>query len=88
MNKEILERAICHYGTAPQIIKAIEELGELTTALSKWMNNYQSLKPIVDEIADVKIMLAQLEIIFDIDIQVHNRVNFKLKRLAKRLNGI
>ena len=42
---------------------------------------------IVDEIADVRIMLEQLEMIFMISGEVERRVDFKIDRLSKRLTA-
>lgn len=52
-----------------QAMKAIEELGELTAALGRYMHNpladpKNSLDNIIEEIADCYIMLTQLSIIF------------------------
>lgn len=60
----ILERAIDVYGAKMQVIVAIEEMSELQQALSKWIR-FKCGKPHVrEEIADVGIMLRQLELIF------------------------
>ena len=57
---EILTAAIERFGPAGQIDKAVEELSELIRALARmddWTN-------IAEEMADVRIMLDQLELIF------------------------
>lgn len=40
---------------------------------------------IIDEIADVKIMLAQMEILFGCSEEVENRVDFKIDRTMKKI---
>ena len=53
-----------HYGAKHQAIKAVEELNELAVELSKWVNGQGSRKKILEECADVEIMLWQMQIIF------------------------
>ncbi len=68
----IYERAVDLFGEEVQVNKAIEELAELTQALSKWLtyNNtgIGNIKAIEENIAleraDVAIMLNQLDVIF------------------------
>lgn len=63
-----------HYGFASQSIMLIEEMAELTQAITKYKRYMGSLQPlskstcvdeleanIVEEIADVEIMLAQMK---------------------------
>lgn len=60
--------AIDKWGRTGQILKAIEELGELSTALSRALNGISRTSREVDtEIADVEIMLEQLKIIFGVE---------------------
>lgn len=67
---EVLSSAIHTYGKTGQIRLCIEEMAELTKALCKLYRQsdheqYQAcLENIREEIADVKIMLAQMEMIF------------------------
>lgn len=72
---QILETAIEVYGERVQIDKAIEEMSELTKALLKhrrWLItgslNGEKLKnaadAVLEEMADVSIMLNQLSLIF------------------------
>lgn len=94
MNKEILKKAINHYGESHQIKKAREELLELYIELklikdhlnAQDRSNFGAIDGLVDEVADVSIMLEQLKIIFDCKSQVDDRIEFKLDRLEKRIN--
>lgn len=52
-----------HYGKEKQTIKAMEELAELTQALSKALLGEES--NIAEEIADVEIMLEQLKLLWE-----------------------
>lgn len=87
----IFRRCICEYGTQHQIDMAIEEMSELTTALLKWRRAKGAELPaarncIVDEIADVRIMCRQMEILFQAEDEVDRRIDFKVARQEKRLN--
>lgn len=86
---EIIKKAIDTYGIDAQCLMAIEEMSELTKAICKesrarGKDNYLStLDNIAEEIADVRIMLDQLCIIFKIDTEeIENK---KLLRLKERL---
>ena len=95
MNIEILEKAISTYGDEMQVDVAIEEMSELTKALLKlrrWAKKgtYENTicpgyQDIFEEIADVKIMIEQLEMIYDCKEEVNNQIEFKLNRLKERL---
>lgn len=83
----LYERAISRWGDKAQVLKAIEELGELAVELSRWLNSYDPadehlLSHIREELADVCIMTDQLQLIFgDVsDWEMH-----KLERLERLL---
>lgn len=69
---KILEGAIKTWGEEAQSVVAIEELSELTKALTKWLRHdltgqgdyEQIVADIREEMADVGIMLNQLCLIF------------------------
>lgn len=81
IRESILKKAIDHYGAAEQRDKAIEEMGELIRALAR-MNDKAN---IAEEIADVRIMLDQMEMIFGIHVEVRRIENEKLLRLHDRI---
>lgn len=64
----ILEAAIQKYGTQRQILKAVEEMGELIATLTKYLNaddlDECHVEKVYEEMADVSIMLNQLCLIF------------------------
>lgn len=81
----ILQTAVDTWGHRKQIVKAMEEMGELTQALSKWMiadRNKFSLDDLTamvrEEMADVSIMLNQMALIFGDPVEEEIR---KLERL-------
>lgn len=85
-DKEIIMKAIRHYGTSQQMLMAIEEMSELTKALCKDFRNTKGARgQIVEEMADVYIMLAKLEIILDAQSDLYEIVDQKLARLEKRM---
>ncbi len=87
----ILQTAIEHYGVEKQLNKVQEELGELITAISKWRNDKHTINGLIDEIADVEIMVNQLGLILNkeygsqMTIFIEKRTDFKLDRLKQRI---
>ena len=81
----ILEGAISRFGTSAQIIKAIEELGELTVELARHLNDLGDVNAVREEMADACIMLNQMELIFgDVtEIEVE-----KLERLERLIDDV
>ena len=89
----VLFSAIYAFGENAQIDMALEEMSELTKALLKYRRYFgtdetsQRLKDVREEIADVYIMLAQLEIlfysgpVFEGDKTLQDRIDQKLDRL-------
>ena len=78
--------AILHYGEGRQILKAIEEMAELTNELAKSVDlSRTSSDRIVDEIADVLVMMEQLCLIYGVNEEVQDRIDYKVRRLLKRL---
>ncbi|MDO5146930.1 MAG: hypothetical protein Q4D60_07990 [Eubacteriales bacterium] len=86
----VFRRCICDYGTNQQIDMAIEEMSELTKALLKWKRARgkaltAARDGIIDELADVRIMARQMEIIFQCEDEVERRIDFKVSRQSGRL---
>ena len=82
---EILKNALQHYGANAQRIVAIEEMSELIKELCKVFRGEENAAHIAEEIADVRIMLDQMEILFDCRKQVELMESEKLERLLKRM---
>lgn len=87
----VFRKCICAYGTNPQIDVAVEELSELTKALMKWRRakGAEATKArdgIIDELADVRIMVRQMEILFQCEDDVEKRIDFKVHRQEGRLD--
>lgn len=83
INMNIYDRAIEKFGKESQMNMVQEECAELIQAVSKVRRfaNNEAMKNLVEEIADVKIMLEQLERIFDIRFQVDEAISIKLMLL-------
>lgn len=75
--KEIADR----YGKQSQIVKAIEEMAELTHELARDLIWNDRREQIVEELVDVKIMLEQLIYLYDItDAEIKGCENYKIQR--------
>ncbi|MCF0149497.1 MAG: hypothetical protein HUJ77_14025 [Clostridium sp.] len=77
-----MEKALKKNGIDIQMTVAIEELGELIQAICKYKRGEEH--NIEEEIADVKIMIEQLETIFNKD-KIRTWRNKKIERLEGRL---
>jgi len=70
-----------------QLLMAIEEMAELTYACSKFWRNpvVANAKKLAEEIADVEIMIGQLQVVFECEKAVKKIRRKKLRRLKKLL---
>ena len=80
MDIQLLEKAISHFGCQRQITKAIEEMGELTVDLARYLNGKGMMVNLLGEIADASIMIEQLKLIFGKEL-VDSHIALKLQRL-------
>ena len=83
--KEIYEKALKTWGTPAQIMMALEEMSELTKELCKHFRGRPNGAEIIDEVADVTIMMEQLRLILGINEAVCEQMDVKMLRLKKRL---
>jgi len=90
---KILQNAIDKWGADAQIEMIIEECAELILALQKIKRHHKTKEDknqayfnVSDEIADVKIMIAQSELLFDKEL-INSRVEFKMNRLSDKLKN-
>lgn len=60
----ILDEAIKVIGEEELINRAIEEMAELTVAISHWRRDKCDIAAVREEIADVMIVMRQLEVIY------------------------
>lgn len=77
------------YGNDAQEDMAIEECSELIKAILKFRRSNAKdsdlRDAVIDEIADVQIMLTQLGIIFNCVEEVNERIDFKIDRQMGRI---
>ena len=86
--KKVQEAVIAKYGKTNQTFVAIEEMSELVKELTKNMRGEHNRNAIVEELADVYIVLDQIMIIHGIDLDdVVKKMNEKAQRTADRLEG-
>lgn len=81
----VYQAAINTYGARAQTVMVMEEMAELTKELSKNLRGADNVKQIAEEIADVRIMLDQMELLHDCVEIAANYKTFKIERLAERL---
>ena len=81
------ERALKVWGKEPQMLQAIEEMSELIKEILKNVNrDKDNISEIIEETADVEIMLEQLKICYGITEQVASYKTSKLKQIDQRLD--
>lgn len=86
VDTNVLQKAIQKFGTQTQINKIQEEALELSLVLNQMncptKDPQKTEEALYDELADMKIMMAQAELLFD-SFRINERVKFKLDRLNK-----
>lgn len=89
-NTEKCRRIASHYGCENQLIQLAEECGELATAClhrRRDRNSKDTLDALVEEIADVLVMIEQIRIVEGIKgSTIINSMEGKLNRQIRRIN--
>lgn len=90
---DVLCDAIITYGWEAQTDMCIEECSELIKALLKFRrlpmeNGQKFLKNIQEEIADVQIMLWQMDLMYGHGYCVEDQIDKKLNRLKERIRAV
>lgn len=85
--KVVYDAALRTYGADAQTMMAIEEMSELTKEICKIGRGKEDLRGLVDEIADVSIMMEQLRLIYGVNDRVCRRMDAKVQRLEGRIKG-
>lgn len=86
-DKKLYTKLIQTYGTT-QLIVAIEELSELQKEICKALRNKAKNENILEEVADVYIMLEQIKLYFALtDEEVINTIKQKNNRTRERFTG-
>ena len=83
----IVSKSIKHYGEGMQSVVCMEELSELSQAISKEIRGVGDRSNLVEEMADVIICLKILKQIFAVtNVEIEEWVKFKQGRNLKRIN--
>lgn len=87
--KKIINELVEKNTEQGNLLKAVEELSELSTALIQYLvkeeNKEKQLKSVIDEIGDVEIRLNILRKIFGEE-EVDNRISFKLNKFSEYID--
>ena len=82
--KDIYNLALNKFGMKKQIVKCIEELSEMQKELCKYFLRQGSIEKIIEEVADVEIMLEQMKLGLDITPEdLDEAKDEKLSRLSR-----
>ncbi len=85
--KSVLEAIIAKWGRETQINKIQEECLELALVLNQINCPTKDPKEmeynLYDELADVKILMAQAEMLFDRE-RINDRVKYKIEKVQKK----
>lgn len=86
-NRKVLVDAIIKYGVDHQKTVAIEELSELTKEITKSQRSDTEvdIDHLIEEVADVYIVLHEIMIMFCISEDVGKWIDVKVKRLRERM---
>lgn len=83
---QLMKNAINKHGETLQTFVAMEEMAELTKELSKHMRGANNHDEVLEEVADVYIMLEQIKIMHNIpNSELHGMIAQKLYRLERSL---
>lgn len=84
---ELINYIILNNGFEKQVLKTVEELGELSHELLKNINDKkENINDIISEIADVEIMIHQIKILYNLDENKIDKIKeYKLLRQKVRI---
>jgi hypothetical protein len=81
-------QAVMKFGVKNQLLKAIEELTELSLEICHSSFDRMNRENIIEEMADVYIMMEQMRIIFEVqDVELIKAKTRKLVRLQRLLES-
>jgi NTP pyrophosphatase (non-canonical NTP hydrolase) len=84
----VMLKALKAYGVPAQLDMMVEESSELIKAVCKLKRDPSLMESFIDEMADVYIMLRQMELAYGIELEVEKHVCDKLNRLDDRLKTV
>ena len=83
--KKVYEDALIRWGKQNQLVVAIEEMSELQKEICKYFRHEGKAQDLIEEVADVSIMLEQIIFMFDLEADVERVMGEKVQRLEGRL---
>lgn len=84
--RSIMAEIISYYGHESQKMMLLEEMSELQKEICKDMRYDPDLEAITEEVADVLIMLEQIQMMYHItETKLHEITNRKLHRQLRRI---
>lgn len=84
-DEEIFKKALEKWSEESQIGMVYEECGELIAALNQFYRGRIGLAELIDEVADVTIIIKQLSHLLGHE-RVNDRVVFKMTALCDKVN--
>ena len=82
---EIYRAALETFGAEAQTKMLFEEIGELMAAICQYSRGRDKVTHVAEEIADVRIMLDQMAVLFGCEDEVERQRRYKLRRLEQRI---
>lgn len=85
MQQIVIQAIAENYGFSKQSDVCIEECSELIKAILKYRRGKGTVTDIIDELADVEIMIEQMKDLLCCHSDVRERISFKLSRQQARI---
>ena len=86
-NRELYRAALDTFGEEAQVKMLFEEIGELMAAICQYSRGRDKRAHVAEEIADVRIMIDQMTVLFDCENEMERQRSYKLRRLEQRIEG-
>ena len=84
-NRDVWQRALHKFGAKPQILMFIEESAEAVEAILHHNRGKTDTDHVIEELADLQIMIHQLRVFYDDDQKFLEIYTRKLQRLKDML---
>ena len=86
--RKVYTKALIAYGDQMQMTVAVEEWAECQKEICKILRGGENFHHLAEEIADATIMLEQMRIMFNMNEQVCEYMDKKVRRLEERLRDV
>lgn len=84
--KKLCKRAVSKWGVPSQKLQAVGEIGEFLTELGREGQKRSSPEKVIDEIADILIMMNQMAHIYG-EQAVRDRIVIKIEKMQNKLKA-